>query len=111
MLHRRRKANGAAKWPNILGANRSVKVSPPKPDSTLEAVFLTFARPREPAARPTDLAMLVQDFSEVFKHEAANAKIEVMVSISPPVNAPADPDMIRQVLWNLAQNAAQALSE
>jgi two-component system, NtrC family, sensor histidine kinase PilS len=70
--------------------------------------FLAFARPRDPVRNPTDLSLLVQEFADVFRHEAELAGTRVELSLGSGVSAPLDADMIRQVLWNLARNALQA---
>lgn len=74
----------------------------------LVAQFLVFARPAPPRRRPTDLAALLDETLSVFRNDPQAAG----VAISPALEAaPADcdPDQVRQVVWNLLTNAAQAL--
>lgn len=69
--------------------------------------FLAFARPAPPRRTPTDLAALAADALAVFAHDPAAAGVRVGVALA-PAWAHADPDQVRQVLWNLVTNAAHA---
>jgi two-component system, NtrC family, sensor histidine kinase PilS len=70
--------------------------------------FLAFARPSPPRREPFDLAALVAEALEAFEHDPAADGVELQRELE-PTPAVGDPDQIRQVLWNLLLNAAQAL--
>ena len=71
--------------------------------------FLAFARPAPPRRRHTDLAALLDETLSVFRNDpqAAGVRIEARLE---PAAADCDPDQMRQVIWNLLSNAAQALA-
>ena len=72
--------------------------------------FLDFAKPRELDLNATDVSTLVSRVVEIFKYEAMMQECEFAVSLEPGLVAVADSDALRQVIWNLARNAAQAMS-
>jgi two-component system sensor histidine kinase PilS (NtrC family) len=73
----------------------------------LVSEFLAFARPAPLRRARVDLAAVVEDTLSVFVHDPAAASLVVSRSTAPaPLEC--DPDQIRQVLWNLLSNAAQA---
>lgn len=72
--------------------------------------FTSFARQPRPQPAPHDLGRLLAELAALF----ADAWPELSLYCSPPsrpVAAMVDPDLLRQVLVNLADNAAQALRE
>jgi len=67
------------------------------------ARFREFSRPVELQTRPTDLGQLVRDVA------ALQRDLQVTVDVRPGLApVPVDPDRLRQVLMNLAENARQA---
>ncbi len=72
--------------------------------------FLQFSRPTPPQRRPVDLAAVVAETVDVFAGDptAAGVAIERTLARSP---VECDADQLRQVLWNLLTNAAQAMRE
>jgi two-component system sensor histidine kinase PilS (NtrC family) len=74
----------------------------------LVAQFLAFARPAPPRPRPTDLAVLLDEALHVFQHDPQAAGVTLERQLG-PVTASCDPDQLRQVVWNLLSNAAQAV--
>lgn len=74
--------------------------------------FLDYARPREPQFGEVDLLALVEEARELFEmDDTLRAPIRVhRPSIAEPVVV-ADSEQIRQVVWNLLRNAAQAGGE
>lgn len=72
--------------------------------------FLQFSRPTPPQRRPVDLAAVVAETVDVFAGDptAAGVAIERRLVRSP---VECDADQLRQVLWNLLTNAAQAMRE
>jgi two-component system sensor histidine kinase PilS (NtrC family) len=73
--------------------------------------FLAFARPREVVARPTDLGELAARVLELLRHEPRPQPVRFDADLDPGVIAQVDPDLVRQVVWNVARNAAQAATE
>jgi two-component system, NtrC family, sensor histidine kinase PilS len=72
--------------------------------------FLEFTRPAPPHKRPADLGVLAAETLDVFAGDPAAAEIRIERELSSaPVEC--DPDQLRQVLWNLLSNAAQAVRE
>ncbi len=70
--------------------------------------FLHYARPREPQPRACSLKDLVAETVSVFLRSADEGGGGVDCDLD-DVEAVVDPDQIRQVLWNLLCNAAQAV--
>ena len=70
--------------------------------------FLAFVRPSPPRREPFDLAALVAEALEAFEHDPAAVGVALLRELE-PTRAVGDPDQVRQVLWNLLLNAAQAL--
>jgi len=73
--------------------------------------FLDFARPRDLDREDTDLSALVSSVMEVFQHDSTLKRVECVVSLEPGLIASIDADAIRQIIWNLARNAAQAVKD
>jgi two-component system, NtrC family, sensor histidine kinase PilS len=72
--------------------------------------FLSFARPAPPRPLAVDLAEVAEDALRVFVHDRLAAGVDVQRALE-PARAACDPDQLRQVLWNLLANAAQACGE
>jgi two-component system sensor histidine kinase PilS (NtrC family) len=69
--------------------------------------FLEYARPAAPQRGPADLARIASETLEVFVHDPAASRVRVERELaSAPVHC--DADQMRQVVWNLLLNAAQA---
>jgi two-component system, NtrC family, sensor histidine kinase PilS len=73
--------------------------------------FLEFARPREPSLKETDVSALVASVVDVLKNDQILASAELELLLERGVTALVDPDQVRQVVWNLARNGAEALAE
>jgi two-component system sensor histidine kinase PilS (NtrC family) len=72
--------------------------------------FLTFARPRPVERRTVDLATLSGEALDVFAHDPAATALRIERALRSAV-VECDPEQVRQVLWNLLVNAAQAIAE
>lgn len=71
---------------------------------------LYFSREMTPSFRPVDLNAEVRDALAMFREDLDEFRITPVIDLSPdlpPISA--DPDQIRQVLWNLVSNAIQAM--
>ncbi len=70
--------------------------------------FLAFARPRPMRAEATELGPLLKDIMDVFSNDRMLRQVTVHWQLTPGVRAFVDGDLIRQVVWNLVRNAAEA---
>jgi two-component system sensor histidine kinase PilS (NtrC family) len=72
--------------------------------------FLEFSRPATLERRPVDLAVVAAETVDAFAADPAAAGLALWRALEPsPVEC--DPDQLRQVLWNLLGNAAQAIRD
>ncbi len=72
--------------------------------------FLKFVRPQELYLQLVDVAALFRDVVGLVEVEAAQAGVWLETAVAPEVaNLMADPDLLRQALVNLVQNAIQAM--
>ena len=70
--------------------------------------FLEFARPAPIRLAPCDLAELIGDTLKVFSNDKQAQSLRIERWLEPAVVS-CDADLLRQVLWNLLLNAAQAM--
>lgn len=70
--------------------------------------FLLYARPDRLERRPVDLALLLREWVEVARAEQRWADRSFLLSAPESVVADVDSAQVRQVLWNLLRNAAEA---
>ena len=70
--------------------------------------FLSFARPAPPRLEALDGAQAVAETVELFRPQAAARGIDLEIRAEGPLSIRADPRQLRQVLWNLLGNAADA---
>jgi two-component system sensor histidine kinase PilS (NtrC family) len=74
--------------------------------------FLQYARPAPPKLARVVLAPLVRDLVEMFERSrAAENPIEVQVDVPEEIAVTGDASQLRQLLWNLYLNAAQAMPQ
>lgn len=74
----------------------------------LVARFLDYSRPVPPRLVPHDLSQVAAEVAQVFSGDPTAARVRVALALA-PVTVACDPDQLRQVLWNLLLNAAQAV--
>ncbi|MCI0704856.1 MAG: histidine kinase, partial [Planctomycetia bacterium] len=72
------------------------------------AGLLDFARPPRPAPRPVDVRALVEQTAESIRARAEAQGVTVTIQAGPDTTALADPNQLRQVLFNLLFNALDA---
>ena len=75
--------------------------------------FLSYARPQTPAKQMFDLCPLLAETVRLMRHGSEMAESHTIVEEYPsdPVNIEGDPNQIKQVCWNLARNALQAMPQ
>jgi two-component system sensor histidine kinase PilS (NtrC family) len=98
--------------PELRGEDRRLMEIALREASRLDQLvtdFLDFARPTPARRVACDLAPLVAETLEVFAHDRA-AGVATQSDLAP---APAycDPGQMKQVIWNLLRNAAEAVGE
>jgi len=73
--------------------------------------FLSYARPQMPAKQTFDLCPLIGETVRLMRHSSEVAEGHDIVEEYPAgsVNIEGDPNQIKQVCWNLARNALQAM--
>jgi two-component system sensor histidine kinase PilS (NtrC family) len=73
--------------------------------------FLLFARPKPADYREFNLNQLILESVELFKNSAKrDKKIDISIDINERITIISDPDQIKQVLWNILLNAAEAIT-
>jgi two-component system sensor histidine kinase PilS (NtrC family) len=77
--------------------------------SVLLTDFLTYARPKKPQPEACDLATLLDDLLDVCRSDPRFLQIEISKEYQPGTRFMLDRDQIRQALWDLLINAAEAM--
>lgn len=72
--------------------------------------LLDYANPRSKQAVDFDLGSLVQETVQVARGDQNFADVELTATVDEPLPIHADPAKLRQVVWNLVRNAADAAS-
>ena len=70
--------------------------------------LLDYANPRPSQPVEFDLGVLVRETLQVSRGDPAFADVETSASVDEPLAVLADPAKLRQVVWNLLRNAADA---
>ncbi len=80
--------------------------------NSLVADFLLFARPAPPGKDLVPLNDLVEEILRIFGNSADwNPRVRIVRNFQDPVALRADPQQIKQIIWNLLINAVQAMPE
>jgi signal transduction histidine kinase len=74
----------------------------------LVAQMLDLARPRPPDPSSTDLVTMIQEVIKVISSSAEAEELSFGIDTPRHLRAEVDPRQVRQLLWNLLRNAAQA---
>ncbi len=72
--------------------------------------LLDYANPRAKQVVDFDLASLVEETVQVARGDQNFADVEIVAVVDDPLRVHADPAKLRQVVWNLVRNAADAAS-
>jgi two-component system sensor histidine kinase PilS (NtrC family) len=70
--------------------------------------FLEYARPAPPQLEPVVLAEALSELLQMFAAGVPD-DVQVRVDVDPELAVAADPAQLRQIFWNLALNACQAM--
>ncbi len=71
---------------------------------------LYFSREMAPTFRTVNLNAEIRDVLSMFREDFEEARISAVIDLPPDLpSISADPDQIRQVVWNLVSNAVQAM--
>jgi len=74
--------------------------------------FLLYARPAPKTMAPVRLDLLVPELMEIYRHRTdIPDKLEVEIRVAPGLTVETDPKLIEQILWNLINNAVEAMPE
>ncbi len=71
--------------------------------------LLDYARPRTEERQPLDLGEVATEIAKAFEQEKRNADIRMVVDAEDGVGIEGASSQLRQVLWNLIRNAADAM--
>ena len=73
--------------------------------------LLVLSKPWNPKKERADLLEIVRRVFALSQAEPAFARVQLRLQSAAPVSAPVDAALFEQVLWNLIQNAAEAMPE
>jgi two-component system, NtrC family, sensor histidine kinase PilS len=73
--------------------------------------LLDYARPRERSPAELELGELLDETVRVFSQDRSAPRLSVSFHGGEPIPLQADPGQVRQVVWNLLRNAAEAMPE
>jgi two-component system sensor histidine kinase PilS (NtrC family) len=78
--------------------------------NALISELLDYANPRPRETAALDLTVLIDETVKVFRQDRSRGDVEVETILPPPgsMQITADPAKLRQVIWNLVRNAADA---
>ena len=81
-------------------------------DRTIKG-FLRFARPKERASVPFDIARLLAENFELLRNsEEVSSRHRLELDLDPPsAHLLGDPDQVSQIFWNLARNSLRAMPD
>jgi two-component system sensor histidine kinase PilS (NtrC family) len=100
--------------PGLEGEERRLMEVVRSEGQRLEALvrdFLAFARPASPQLSQVDASQLVSETAEIFRQQAAARGLTLSVEADENLWVSVDANQVKQVLWNLLGNAADATGE
>mgnify|MGYP005835652823 CR=1 FL=1 len=98
---------------SLDGANRRLMEIVTQETQRLNALltdFLLFAKPERPSLQPLDLSCALREtLALIADQRRQGASVRVVSQITPGLMVEADPKKISQVIWNLLNNALEAM--
>ena len=79
--------------------------------SELLTDFLLFARPKPPSPEMVDVSLVLDELAELLRADARFEGIVIEKEYSPAVEIYLDRSQVRQALWDLAVNSAEAMED
>ena len=73
--------------------------------------FLAYARPRPLSLERIDVAGVLEEVLMLLEHRPLPPTVKVVRAFEAPLSAHADPNALRQALWNLCLNAVDAMPD
>ena len=73
--------------------------------------FLAYARPRPLSLERIDVAGVLEEVLMLLEHRPLPPTVKVVRAFQAPLSAHADPNALRQALWNLCLNAVDAMPD
>ena len=74
--------------------------------------FLVFAKPEQLRVQEMDIAKALQETLELFmEHEREGPPVQVITEIAPQLTIKADPKRMRELFWNLLNNALESMPQ
>lgn len=71
--------------------------------------FLRYSRPAPTKLEPVDLGALIEELGEMRRGAASEGEPRIELDLEPDVRVMADPDQLKAVVWNLWNNALEAI--
>lgn len=100
---------------NLDGTNRRLMEIVTQETQRLNALltdFLLFAKPERPSLQPLDLSCALREILDLIADQKREGvSIRVVSQITPGLMVEADPKKMSQVIWNLLNNALEAMPE
>lgn len=73
--------------------------------------FLEYTRLKKPQTENTDIIALINEMLFLFKHSIKNEEKLIFKPETSSLYVPADPEQIREVLWNLLKNSLESIDK
>lgn len=78
--------------------------------NTLITDFLVLARPRRLELERRALGSIAAEVLDLVQNDDRHRGVEIVRRLDPSVEADVDPDLFKQVIWNLTRNALEAMA-
>jgi len=77
----------------------------------LIAEFLDYARPAKPTPMPVEVATVLEEVLTLLQHRPLPESVKLVRQFDEGLVIHADPQQVRQAVWNLCLNAVQAMAD